>query len=84
MFYKLDGNDYTTIKKVEELTCTDYDRLGNFMPVESLMSCIDDLLTEIEKLQEKVKEKENDIENYYELKNVNPFEEYGVSERDFY
>ena len=47
------------------------------------MSCIDELLTEVEKLQGKVKDLEDDIDNNYELKNVNPYEEYGVSERDF-
>lgn len=83
MFYKLDANEFLTIKLTEKLTCTDYDRMGDFIPVESLMSCIDDLLTEIEKLQEKVKDLENDIENNYELKNINPYEEYGVSEKDF-
>lgn len=83
MYYKLDANDFVTIKKAEKLTCTDYDRIGNFIPAENFISMVDDLLTEIEKIQEKVKVLENDIENNYQLKRIDPYEEYGVSERNF-
>lgn len=83
MYYKLDTNEYRTIMKIQELTNTDYEVLGNLIPVDSLMSCIDELLTEVERLQGKVKDLEDDIEQNYEVKRINPYEEYGVSERDF-
>lgn len=84
MYYKLDTNEYRTIMKIQELTNTDYEVLGNLIPVDSLMSCIDELLTEVERLQGKVKDLEDDIEQNYELKRTSLYEEYGVSERDFY
>lgn len=71
------------IKEIEELTSTDYEFVDNVLPLESVEPLIDDLLTEIHKLQSKVKDLENDIENNYELKRIDPYEEYGVSERDF-
>jgi phage host-nuclease inhibitor protein Gam len=84
MYYKLEGDNFKTIKRAEEATCTDYDLLGNFIPVENMITIIEDLLLEIDRLEEKMKDTQNDIENNYELKNVNPYEEYGVSEKDFY
>lgn len=83
MYYKLDTNEYRTIMKIQELTNTDYEVLGNLIPVDSLMSCIDELLTEVERLQGKVKDLEDDIEQNYDLKRTSLYEEYGVSERDF-
>ncbi len=71
------------IKEIEDLTITDYEFADNILPLENVESLIDDLLTEIHKLQSKVKDLENDIDNNYELKRIDPYEEYGVSERDF-
>lgn len=45
---------------------------------------LNDLLTEIERLEESKKELSDDLENNYELKKVDTFMEYGVSDRDFY
>lgn len=83
MYYKLENDELEKIKQVEKLTCTDYDLVGDFIPGDSLMSAIEDLLVEIHNLQEKVTDLENDIENNYKLKNINPYDEYGVNERDF-
>lgn len=84
MYYKLDRDELEFINKAEKLTCTDYELLGDFIPVESMIGVIEDLLLEIDRLEEKIEDLEQNIENNYELKNVNPYEEYGVSERDFY
>lgn len=84
MYYKLDEKKLETINKVSDITSTDYELLGNFVPVDSLICIIDDLLYEIDHLQEKYKDLEKDIEENYELKPFNPYEEYGVSEKDFY
>ena len=83
MYYKLDKDSLVSIKMAEKLTNTDYERVDDLMPVDSFVSMVDELLTEIEKLQEKVEELEYDIDNNYELKRINPYEEYGVRECDF-
>lgn len=47
------------IKKVENITNTDYEVKGNFIPAENIETMIEDLLTEIDGLQEKVDDLEN-------------------------
>lgn len=84
MYYKLEGKELDTINKVSTLTYTDYEVLGNFVPVDSMYSMIEDLLDEIEHLKERYKDLERDIEENYDLKPFNPYVEYGVSEKDFY
>ncbi len=84
MYYKLDEDEFKRIKEASEITYSDYELVGDFIPVESLMIAIEDLLIELDNKEEKIKDLENDIENNYELKNVNPYTEYGISERDFY
>lgn len=70
--------------KIEKITITDYDFKGNYLPSESIVSIFEDLICEINRLEEKYKDLEQDIEENYELKSFNPYEEYGISERDFY
>lgn len=81
MYMKIDEEK---LKQIQGITCTDYEAKLGYLPVESLNDIIDDLLLEIHRLEEKIEDMEQDIENNYELKNVNPYEEYGISERDFY
>ena len=71
------------IKEIEELTMTDYDAKLGYIHSDNLESMIDDLLYEIHNLQDKVRDLENDIENNYEAKKFDPYEEYGVSRKDF-
>lgn len=84
MYYKLDNDELEKINNASKITGSDYELKGNFVPVESMITIIKDLLIEIDNSEEKIKDMERDIENNYELKNVNPYEEYGISERDFY
>lgn len=83
MYYMLSDDELKKIEQVSEMTLTDYEVTGKFVPVSSLMNVIEDLLVELHKEQEKITDLENDINNYYEIKNVNEYEEYGVSEKDF-
>jgi len=84
MYYKLENDELEKIKEVSKITFTDYELLGDFIPVENMMNVIEDLLYEVHKFEEEIQDMQRDIENNYELKNVNPYEEYGMSERDFY
>lgn len=83
MYYMMSDDELKKMQEVSEITLTDYEITGKFVPVEKLMAAIEDLLVEIHREQEKITDLENDINNYYELKNVDQYEEYGVSEKDF-
>jgi hypothetical protein len=57
--------DEKIIKKVEELTITDYEAKGNQVPAENIESMIEDLLLEIEKLEERYKELDEYLQEEY-------------------
>ena len=82
MYYKLDNDELERINRVSKMTLTDYELKGNFIPVESMMSAIEDLLIEIDRLEEEKKDREQDIEDNYRL--YTKEELYGVSDKDFY
>jgi hypothetical protein len=82
MYYRLDNNEFERINRVSKITLTDYELKGNFIPVESMMAAIEDLLIEIDNLEEERKNREQDIEDNYRL--YTREELYGVSDKDFY
>lgn len=53
------------IDKIEEITCTDYERKGDYIPAENIENMIKDLLCEIDRLNEKIEDIENDIRDNY-------------------
>lgn len=57
--------DKKTIDKIEEMTCTDYERKGDYIPSENIENMIKDLLYEIDILSEKIEDMENDIRDNY-------------------
>lgn len=65
MYYKLDEIDMEIIKKAEEIISEDYDIEDNFIKVEYLVELIEDLLAEIEKLEKKIANIKQDIEDNY-------------------
>ena len=81
MYYKLDGRDFNLLREIERRTFTDYEILGNFIPVDSFISIIEDLVTEIELLEEKVEDLKEDMEQNY--KPISVSEQYGISNKDF-
>lgn len=62
MYLKLDKK---IIDKIEEIICTDYERKGDYIPAENIDSMIYDLLYEIDRLNEKIEDMENDIRDNY-------------------
>lgn len=80
MYIRIDSN---VLKQVEEITSTDYDTFAGMLPSESIEPMIRDLICEVHKLEEKVSDMERDIENNYEVKNIDPYEELGLSRGDF-
>ncbi len=81
MYYKLDSKELEIINKVSALTYTDYELLGNFIPVESMYSMVEDLLDEIEHQKERYKNLEKDIEDNY--RPIPYTEQVGIYNRDF-
>lgn len=49
--------DQEKIDKIEEITLTNYESVDGVIPIESVESIIDDLLTEISSLKESLKRK---------------------------
>lgn len=80
MFIKVDEKK---VKELQSYTITDYEVKNELMPVECINNIIEDALHEIHNLEEKIEDLEQDIENNYELKNINPYVEYGINEKDF-
>ena len=79
MYYKLNENEYQRIQRVSDLTNTDYELNGNFIPVENLLSVIEDLVYELNNLEEKYKDLEEDLETNYKPIPI----DLGLSDRDF-
>lgn len=65
MYYKLNDNELETIKKVNKLTFTDYELLGDFIPVDSFISIIEDLIYEIDRIEEEFNDFKRDVEDNY-------------------
>ena len=61
---KVELDDYQTkvIERVEKLMGTDYERRGNYIPMDAFISIIEDLEYQIHVLEEKVE----DTESYYQ------------------
>lgn len=81
MYYKMDLDDCELIEKVIEITGIDYELLGDFIPVESLLHAIEDLYCEVESQKEKLEDLENDLKENYRPIPVS--EQYGISDKDF-
>lgn len=65
VYYRMNDNERAIMNKITELTGVNYELHGEFVPVESLMSAVSDLLYEIDTVQEKYDDIKNDLENNY-------------------
>lgn len=78
MYLKIDE---AALKKIQEITMTDYEAEGSFLPSDAINDIIEDLLLEIDRLQEKYEDLERDLEENYRAIPVS--EQYDISDRDF-
>ena len=69
-------------KKIQSITMVDYEAKGDFIPSESIEPMLEDLICEIDRLQEKYEDLEQDLQDNYRA--ITPAEMYGVSDKDFY
>lgn len=67
--------------KIENITGIDYDFKGNYLPSESITSIFENLISEIDRLEEKYSDLEKDLEDNYRPIPVS--EQVGISNRDF-
>lgn len=83
IYYKIDSNYMNErLKRVSDITGTDYDLIGDFVPVESLVCMVEDLLVEYNAQVEKYEEYQKYVDEYC-VDTYNPYEEYGISQSDF-
>lgn len=80
-FQRLTSDEYEMIKKIERITLSDYELLGDFVPSDSLMIIIEDLYVELEKEREKNADLRQDREDNY--RPISIAEQVGISDRDF-
>lgn len=80
MYLKLDWELY---EKVCKATGGDYEAVGEFLSYDGIVGIVEDLLLEIEAKNEQLEDIKNDMEENYVLKKNDPYEEYGINERDF-
>ena len=83
-------DNYDTLKKASDITLVDYDikwfdaeKVDGYIDSESLLEMIEDLIREIHNKEEEIEDLKNDIENNYEPRRPDPYEEFGVSRYDF-
>lgn len=65
MYYKLNEKEKQIIEEIVKITSTDYELLGNFIPVDSFISIIEDMKCEYEMQKEKYEDLERDLESNY-------------------
>lgn len=78
MYLKIDEE---LLERIQNITNVDYGAEGDFISYLAVESIIEDLLIELDTLQEKYNDLEQDIEDNYRPIPVS--EQYGISERDF-
>ena len=74
MHYLMNEDELKTMQEVSDITRTDYEITGRVIPVDSLMSAIEELLTELHHKEDEINDLQNDIDNFYELKEENYYE----------
>lgn len=84
MYWELTDEDLEKLEKIAEVTGVDYELRGKLVPIDSLIYALKDMLYEYHKKEEELDDLKEDIENNYEPKKIDPYEEYGVSRNDFF
>lgn len=64
--YKLDDKELEIIKKAQEITCIDYEVEDNLIPAGNFIGIIEDLISEIDRIQEEFDDFKHDVKDNYE------------------
>lgn len=81
-YYKLSGYELERLKRVSDITGTDYMWLGDFICTDDLICMVEDLLVEYNAQVEKYEEYQKYVDEYC-VDTYNPYDEYGISQSDF-
>lgn len=81
MYIEVSNKEMERFKEISDITVTDYDFKGNFVPVVSLLTMIDDLLIELHEREEQIEDIKQDIQDNYKRTPVS--EQVGISDKDF-
>ena len=71
------------IETVEKITDIDYEKQGDMLSADEIVSMLKDLIYEVSKRDEKFEDLEEEMKECYEPKRFDPYDFYGVNERDF-
>lgn len=83
MYWKLTNEDLEKLNKIADITGVDYELKNNLVPVDSLIYALKDMLYEYHKKEDELADLKQDLEDNYEPKKIDPYEECGVSRYDF-
>lgn len=73
------------LKKASDITKTDYEPIiKDIILSDNAISMIEDLVFNYNLLKEEIDDLKQSIKDDYELKELCPYEEYGISENDFH
>ena len=84
MFYELNNEEYEKMKKISNITYTDYFTKANNISAEAMKIALFDLLIEYEKIEEKIQDLKDDREENYTPKSINYYIDLGLRESDFH
>lgn len=65
MYIEVSNKEMERFKEISDITVTDYEFKGNFVPVVSLLAMIDDLLLELHEKEEQIEDIKQDIQDNY-------------------
>ena len=80
-YYLLNEKELKIFKEIEEKKITNYEIENNLLPLENVMGIVEDLLSEINSLGEKLEDLENDVRENY--RPIPVAEQYDISDEDF-
>lgn len=81
MYIEVSNKEMESFKEISDITVTDYEFKGNFVPVVSLLAMIDDLLLELHEKEEQIEDIKQDIQDNY--RRISVSEQVGISDKDF-
>lgn len=88
---RVDESNFEILKKASDITGVDYEirwfdaeNIEGYIDSEGLLTIIEDLIVCVHKKEEELEDLEEDIEARYELRKIDPYDEYGISRSDFF
>lgn len=83
MYWELSDEDLEKLNIISKVTGVDYELRGNLVPVDSLIYALKDMLFEYHNKLEEIEDLKQDLEDNYEPRKIDPYEEYGLKIEDF-